>query len=68
VCERIVTQVKQTPLIRIRSGGWIKPSLALLIPQSLIFEDKPLFTEDELRIAIHQPYEHVDSELQSKNI
>ena len=40
VRKRILAQVKGMPIIRTSSGGWIDPSHALMVPNSLVFEQK----------------------------
>jgi len=59
-----MTDVRQTAIIRTRSGGWCKPAQALIVPPSLMFQDEPLFSQDELQVAMHQRFEYVHSEMQ----
>lgn len=62
--DRIMTGVGQIEIIYTRYGGWIKPAKALIVPRSLIFQDDPLFSPDELQVGMHQTFQYVDSELQ----
>jgi hypothetical protein len=62
VRERILQIVKERAVV-FTIDKWVKPVDALICPRKLHFNDKPLFTNADLRKGTLQPYEFVDSEL-----
>lgn len=59
--QQILKSVKKIPIVRTRSGQWAQPSDTLIVPRKLLFEDEPLFTEEELRCAGISPSEYSSS-------
>ena len=58
--EQILSLAKTMPIIRTRSGKWVEPRRGIIVPQELLFDNQPLFTESELNHGI--PHcEYVDS-------
>src|SRR5271154_1479461 len=62
--ERIMNDAKNSTVIRTRSETWIQPAQALFVPRSLIFKDKPLFSDFEVGAAMGRAFEYVDSEFE----
>jgi hypothetical protein len=61
VAEQILDIIRKLPIVRARSGNWIHPTRALIVPRQLLFEDKPLFSEREIKHGTNHSYEYVDS-------
>ena len=61
VVRQIWGLLKNLPIVRTRSGNWVHPARALIVPQQLLVEDKPLFTETETKYGTNRHYEYVDS-------
>lgn len=61
VVEQIFSILRKLPVVLSRSGNWVHPTRALIVPRQLLFEDKPLFTEREIKYGTNKPYEYVDS-------
>jgi len=59
-----MNDAKNSKVIRTRSETWIQPAQALFVPRSLMFQDKPLFSETEVGAAMGQTFEYVDSEFE----
>ena len=59
--QQILKSVKKIPIVRTRSGKWVEPSNALIVPRQLLYEDEPLFTEQELKRAGINPSEYTCS-------
>ena len=64
----ILTAIETLTIIRTRSGNWIRPGHALIVPPQLMFDNEPLFTETELKYGITKSYEYVDPEYQELKI
>jgi hypothetical protein len=48
VVAQILKLVKTIPIIRTRSGGWVEPPRACVVPHQLLYNNESLFSESEL--------------------
>ena len=58
-----MSEVKEKEIIFTRSGRYVQPCLALIVPDDLIFAGAPLSEESEFALAYSQSFEFVDTQL-----